>query len=139
MWRQAEGGALWDIGPHALATLMAVLGPVERISASRSPDRMTRFTATHRGGAQSEVSLSLHTSPTALMSEYLFHAMDGDFALTLPTFPRPQALATAAGELAANVAHGERHHRCDVRLGLEVVRVLAAAERSIATGVPVAI
>lgn len=134
VWRQAEDGALWDIGPHALSVLTATLGPIERISASRSPDRVSRFTATHRGGIRSEAALSLHSPESDLASEYLFLAPDGEFALTLPTFPRPQAFATAAGELAANAASGERRHRCDVRVGLDIVRILAAADRSIAAG-----
>jgi predicted dehydrogenase len=140
VWRQADGGALWDVGPHALAALTAILGPVERIEASRSPDRVTRFTATHRGGIRSEASLSLHTPQAEMVSEYLFRSADGDYVLPLPAFPRPPALATAAGELAANAARGEQRHRCDVRLGLEVVRILAAADRSIAAGgTPVAV
>jgi hypothetical protein len=139
IWRQAEGAALWDIGPHTLSVLTAILGPVERISASWSPDRISRFTATHRGGLISEAALSLHSPESDLASEYLFLAPGGNVALALPTFPRPQAFANAAGELAANVARGERRHRCDVRLGLEVVRVLAAADRSIATGGPAAV
>lgn len=35
-WRH-EHGALWDIGPHALARVCAVLGPVARASAVRGP------------------------------------------------------------------------------------------------------
>ena len=134
VWRQAEGAALWDLGPHALSVLTAILGPVEKISASRTADRLSCFTATHQGGAISEVSLGLHTRPTEIKSEYLFSGPDGEVPLPIPTFPRPQALASAAGELAANVAQGERRHRCDVTVGLEVVRVLAAADRSLATG-----
>ncbi len=134
VWRQAEGAALWDLGPHALSVLTAILGPVEKISASRTADRLSCFTATHKGGAVSKVSLGLYTKPTEIRSEYLFSGPDGDALLPIPTFPRPQALATAAGELAANVAKGERRHRCDVTVGLEVVRVLAAADRSLATG-----
>lgn len=133
-WRAADNGALWDLAPHTFSVLNAVLGPVQQISASRSPDRATRFTAIHRGGARSEAELSLHTPESSVASEYVFLAPDREYALPLPTFPRPQALATAAGELAANIARGETRHRCDVRLGLEVVRTLAAADRSIAAG-----
>lgn len=134
VWRQAEGAALWDLGPHALSVLTAILGPVEKISASRTADRLSCFSATHKGGTVSEVSLGLYTKPTEIKSEYLFSGPDGEVPLPIPTFPRPQALATAAGELAANVAKGERRHRCDVTVGLEVVRVLAAADRALATG-----
>lgn len=140
VWRAAENGALWDLAPHTFSVLNAILGPVEQIAASRSSDRVSRFTAIHRGGARSEAELSLHTPESGLASEYRFHAPGREHALPLPTFPRPQALAAAAGELAANIACGERAHRCDVRLGLEVVRALAAADRSIAAGgTPVAV
>jgi len=134
VWRQAEGAALWDLGPHALSVLTAILGPIECISASRTADRLSCFIATHKGGAASDVSLGLHTEPTEIRSEYMFSGPDGNAPLPIPAFPRPQALAAAAGELAGNVARGERRHRCDVTVGLEVVRVLAAADRSLATG-----
>lgn len=134
VWRQAEGAALWDIGPHALSVVTAVLGPVERISATWSADRVSRFTAHHTSGARSDAELSLHTPSASVVSEYVFRAGDDVLALPLPTFLRPDAFAAAAGELADNIRQDERHHRCDVRFGLDVVRVLAAADRSIKTG-----
>ena len=136
VWRQEDNGALWDLAPHVLAALLAILGPVERIAAEHRPGRITVFTATHRNGAVSEVSLALHVEPAKTVSEYRLLAKDESYALPLPTFERPRALAIAAGELAANIRKGERRHRCDVDFGLEVVRVLAAADRSIATGRP---
>lgn len=136
VWRQADGGALWDIGPHVVSVLLTVLGPVERVSAERLPDRMTRVITTHRGGATAEMSLTLHAQASNLANEYRFLAGDETYILPLPVFARPDAFAAAAGELAANIRGGERRHRCDVDFGLEVVRVLAAAGRSIATGRP---
>lgn len=136
VWRQQDNGALWDLAPHVLAALLAILGPVERISAAHRPGRITDFTATHRSGAVSEVSLALHVDPAKTVGEYRLLAKDKSYVLPLPTFERPWALAIAAGELAANIRKGERKHRCDVNFGLEVVRVLAAADRSIATGRP---
>ena len=134
VWRQRDNGALWDLAPHVLAALLAVLGPVERISAEHRPGRITVFTATHRSGAVSEVSLALHVDPAKTVGEYRLLANDESYVLPLPTFERPWAFSIAAGELAANIRKDERKHRCDVEFGLEVVRVLAAAERSIATG-----
>ena len=134
VWRQQDNGALWDLAPHVLAALLAILGPIERVSAEHRPGRITVFTATHRGGAVSEVSLALHVDPAKTVSEYRLLTNGENYVLPLPTFERPKALSIAAGELAANIRKGERKHRCDVEFGLEVVRVLAAAERSIATG-----
>ena len=136
VWRQADNGALWDLAPHVLAALLAILGPVARISAEHRPGRITVFTAVHRSGAVSEVSLALHVDPAKTVSEYRLLANGESYVLPLPAFERPRALAIAAGELAANVRKGERKHRCDVHFGLEVVKVLAAADRSIATGRP---
>ena len=136
VWRQADNGALWDLAPHVLAAMLAILGPVERISAEHRPGRNTVFTATHRNGAVSEVSLALHVEPAKTVSEYRLLATDESYVLPLPAFERPWALSNAAGELAANVRRGERKHRCDVDFGLDVVRALAAADRSIATGRP---
>ena len=68
-WRW-DKGALWDVGPHALAALLPALGPVE---------------------------------PAA-------------------------AYAVALAELVRLIETGEREHECALRLGREVVRVLAEAE-----------
>ena len=62
-WRH-EKGALWDIGPHALSTLTAALGPVVEISAVAGRRDLIHLVLRHDTGATSTATLSLF-APTA--------------------------------------------------------------------------
>ena len=131
VWRQEAGAELWDIGPHALSILHPILGPVTRIDARRQPDARTTFTTTHVGGATADVSLTLRADPGSARVEYRFDRDGSSLTLPEPAIARPEALSGAAGELVRNVAEQKTAHPLDARFGLEVVRILEAAERSI--------
>ena len=62
-WRRTEG-ALWDVGPHALAAVLPVLGPVSAVVGARGHDGIVQLVLTHESGATSTLHLSL-TMPTA--------------------------------------------------------------------------
>jgi predicted dehydrogenase len=128
-WRREAGAAVWDIGPHVVAILIAVLGRVVEVRAERVDNRVHRFTTTHASGATADVSLSIHAEPSAARNDYRFE--DGDASITLPdpAFDRPAIYAIAAGELVRNVADRSSPHRCDAAFGAEVVAVLEAVER----------
>jgi predicted dehydrogenase len=49
-WRR-ERGALWDIGPHALSTLIGALGPVADIRAVAGRGDVAHLVTTHDSGA----------------------------------------------------------------------------------------
>src|SRR4029078_9730733 len=57
-WRR-ERGALWDIGPHALALLVPTLGPVERVEAKRGLRDAVHLALRHAPGTASSVTVSL--------------------------------------------------------------------------------
>lgn len=57
-WRQ-ERGALYDLAPHALDLIEALLGPVLEITATGDPTRWVGVTTRHAGGAVAQVALSL--------------------------------------------------------------------------------
>jgi predicted dehydrogenase len=133
-WRHAPGAEAWDIGPHVLSILIPILGPVVRIAASRESPHITLFTTWHDRGAIADVSVTLQSKPEAAGIEYRFTAGAGTLVLPEPAFSRSNALAAAADELIANIRDGQRAHRCDARFGLDVVRILAAADQSVATG-----
>ncbi len=60
-WR-VELGAMFDLAPHAIDLLDAALGPVTGVTAVGDPLRWLGLTLEHRGGAVSQVALSI-TAP----------------------------------------------------------------------------
>ena len=126
-WRQ-ERGALWDIGPHALSTLAATLGPVTSLTAVGGEGDLVTLVLRHESGASSTVTLTQFGPPAAASFEV---AVWGESGL-VPMPPRPdegfvQAFATAAEELVASAASGEPHE-VDLAFGTRVVELLADAQ-----------
>lgn len=129
LWRQQKG-ALWDIGPHALSVVLAALGQVVTVEASRPEPQLTRLRMTHAGGACSDISLSLHAAPPAQVHFYDFRAGAHTTRLEMVPGAREAAFHAAIDRLIGAIRTG-RPHDCDVRLGLKVLRVLVAAETSL--------
>jgi hypothetical protein len=127
------------VGPHALALLLPVLGPVARVYATLGPHQTAYVTLDHRGGAVSTLALSLDAPPAAVTGEDLFY---GEAGLLRVPERGPSAVdafgnAVSALVAAAAAAPGDRGHPCDVRLGREVVAILTAAETAIGAGAAV--
>lgn len=125
-WRRAKGG-LWDLGPHLVAVLWNVLGPVESVTADAGAGDVTHLVLHHRGGQSSVLTVGMDVpEPSGFLELFLFGSAgrslmprDG----TDPVIP----LRTALTELAASARSGQLAHPCDVHFGREVVRVLADA------------
>jgi predicted dehydrogenase len=131
VWRREKGG-LWDVGPHALALVVPVLGPVVDVAAMTGPRTTTQVLLRHESGAVSHLTLTVDAPPAAVGFNTEFAGPDETVAV-----PRVEVLASAAfgvaiDELLADVAAGRRSHPCDVRFGREVVAVLARAEKDAA-------
>ena len=122
-WRH-ERGALWDVGPHALAPLLPTLGPVEHVTGVRGPRDTVHLALRHAGGGASTVTLSLTAPPAAAGAETLLWGRDG-----IARMPDADELEVAYAAAIDAVRSGG--HACDARFGLEVVRVLAAAEAAL--------
>jgi predicted dehydrogenase len=136
-WR-GEYGALWDVGPHVLSILCGVLGPVSTITAVRGDNDLVVASLVHDSGAASSFSTSLAMPAGAARESAVFAGPSGREEQP-PLAGREVDGAVAANvraiaALADQIESGEREHPCDVRFGLEIVRVLDAAERSIAAG-----
>jgi predicted dehydrogenase len=117
-WRQ-ERGALWDIGPHALALLLPTLGPVEQVAAARGHRDEVHLALRHATGAGSSVTVSL--TAQAETTEVLFWGEGG-----IARIPGDVDLAAAyAGAIDALLAGDSRF---GVAFGRDVVRVLADAD-----------
>jgi predicted dehydrogenase len=112
-------GALWDVGPHALAALLPTLGAVESVEAVRGQRDEVHLALRHASGAASSVVLSL-TSPAAL-ERTLFWGESGVARM-------PQGRDAGSAYAAAIDALVAGSTPFDARFGLEVVRVLAEAE-----------
>ncbi|GAB3193927.1 Gfo/Idh/MocA family oxidoreductase [Geodermatophilus arenarius] len=132
-WRRRYG-ALWDIGPHALSLLVPALGPVVSVQAGAGAGDTVHLVLQHATpGVASTVTLSHTVAPLATGIEFSVHGDAGRLVL-LPDTESPVASLTAAvDELTAAAVTGGTHP-CDVGFGREVVVVLAAAERALASG-----
>jgi predicted dehydrogenase len=131
-WRRAQG-ALWDIGPHAISTLTAALGPIDAVRAVGGEADLVVLTFTHASGAVSTATLSVFAPPVATGFEAAVWGERG----VLPMPPRPDdavvdAFRTAATELATAGATGAGHAQ-DVAFGTHVVELLAAAAADLLT------
>lgn len=131
-WRRSRG-ALWDVGPHALSLAIPTLGKVERVSAGRGLGDTVHLVAGHHGGAASTLSLSLTVPQAASTTRFAVHGTAGWSAMPSGGATEVQAFGEAIRQLAGVIAAGSTEHPCDVRFGAEVVAVLEAAERALAT------
>ena len=113
-WRQ-EKGALWDIGPHALAVLLPIMGPVIAARASQDARRVTTLSLQHASGASSTMALCLHEE-TDTGQSYRFTAGAREATLTAPAIRLKGAYGAAISELLlAIAAPSPQSHRCGVQ------------------------
>ncbi|TMM37724.1 MAG: Gfo/Idh/MocA family oxidoreductase [Actinobacteria bacterium] len=132
-WRDDKGG-LWDLGPHALASIVPVLGPVVEVAAMTAPAKTHHVLARHAGGAVSTLHLSIHQTPAATVWETVLFGPAG--AATLPTLTTElvDAFRAAVAHLVANAAAGIGDDPLDVHAGRDAVAVLVAAEQAATEG-----
>jgi predicted dehydrogenase len=120
-WRR-ERGALWDIGPHALALLLPTLGPVEQVAALRGQRDEVHLSLRHATGAASSVTLSL--TAQVEMTEVLFWGGGG-----LARMPGDVDVASAyAGAIDALLAGDDRFGAGFAR---DVVQVLSDVDEQL--------
>ena len=130
-WRRGSLGALWDIGPHVLSVLIPMLGPVLTIEAEATHDHRTIIRTRHQHGRTADISLTLHAAPDDVANDYRFMSRTRDLLLPNPELARVHAFSQAATRLIANIVSGQRDDECGVRLGVDIVDLLAQAEQCI--------
>jgi predicted dehydrogenase len=130
-WRREKGG-LWDVGPHALALVLPVLGPVRDVAAMTGPRATTHVLLRHESGAVSHLTLTVDAPPALVGFHTEFIGTDGIVVVPRGEVRSVTAFGRAVDELVAAVAAGRRDHPCDVRFGREVVAVLVRAEEDAA-------
>jgi predicted dehydrogenase len=128
-WRRRLG-ALWDVGPHALSSLSAALGPITGLTAVGGQGDLVHLVVTHESGATSTASLSLFAPPAGTNFETGLWGESGSTVMPPRETPATESLAIAATELVAAAESGEPHP-VDVAFGARVVELLADAERQL--------
>lgn len=131
-WRQREG-ALWDLGPHLLGTLVPALGPVDAVVAVAGVGDAVHLTLTHETGAVSTATIALWGPPAAYTWGIRMWGESGISAAPPRSTSAPLALATAADELASAASEG-REHPLGLDFGVRVVELLADAARQLGRG-----
>ncbi len=131
-WRKRKG-ALWDVGPHALALTLPVLGPVESVTAVGGLGDTVHLGLRHEGGRASTLSLSLTVPEPAARSEFRAYGTDGWATAPGGPLEAVDAYRAALAQLAGDAEQRITNHPCDVRFARQVVVVLAAAERALET------
>ncbi len=125
-WRIQEGG-LWDVGPHALALILPVLGPVTEVTAMAGPHDMTHALLRHESGAISTLELSVKVPPAAAREAAVFAGTAGVVSVPDQPWDPVQGIGAALDALLAG------SHEMDVRFGAQVTRILAAVASAVAT------
>lgn len=128
-WRW-ERGALWDIGPHALSTLSATLGPITAIDAVAGARDLVHLVVTHDSGATSTATLSLQAPPAAVDNETVLWGEHG-LARMPPRGAGSSQLAFANAVVQLVAAASGADNPIDVHFGVQVVELLHAAETSL--------
>ncbi len=131
-WRK-EHGALWDLGPHALSLLVPALGPVVSVLAAPGLRDTVHLVLTHASGAASTLTLSHTVAPLSGGTEFFVHGDAGRLVLLPDEQSAVESFGVAVDELTAAALTGGTHP-CDVAFGRDVVVVLAAAQRALASG-----
>jgi predicted dehydrogenase len=131
-WRRESGG-LWDVGPHAVAMVVPVLGPVTEVAAMVAPRDMTHLLLRHASGAVSRITLSVDVPPAAAREEATFFGEAGIRPVPPVPWEAVRAFQNALDALLSAAAGGPPSPM-DAAFGTTVTQILVAAEEAAATG-----
>jgi len=129
-WRQAKGG-LWDLGPHTLSLVWAILGPVQSVIADAGRGDLTHLVLHHQGGTTSTVTVTLGAPEPADGFDLRVWGERGRSVMPPLADDPVVALRTALTELVNSARSPGLSHPCDVEFGLAVTRVLERAQRQL--------
>jgi len=128
-WRQEGGGALADVGPHALDLLDAALGPItDVIAARRSEGDLWHLMLAHDGGAISTATLSLRLPVQPTVVELAVWGEHGYRTLGRKPGSAQESYTALLDDFAAMISSGTTAHPCDVRRGLHLQKLLERAQ-----------
>ncbi|WP_020669439.1 Gfo/Idh/MocA family protein [Amycolatopsis nigrescens] len=126
-WRH-DGGALADIGPHALDLLDAALGPItDVLAAHRGADDLWHLIVAHESGASATITLSLKLAVQPTIVEVSVYGEHGYRALGRKPGAANASYTALLDDFAAMIASGVTAHPLDVRRGVHLQRLLDQA------------
>jgi predicted dehydrogenase len=128
-WRH-ERGAIADVGPHTLDLLDAALGPItDVLAATLSEPDVWHLVLGHENGTTSTVAVSLALPLDPSVVDVSLFGRHGRTSLPTPVTPTSGCYAGLLDDLLDMVHSGRTDHRCDVRRGLHLQRLIDRAER----------
>ncbi|MFG3283770.1 Gfo/Idh/MocA family protein [Streptomyces sp. NPDC048111] len=130
-WR-GDKGALWDVGPHALAVLTGVLGEVTGLTAAAGPGDTAHLVLRHASGASSTADLSFTAPPAAAGVEVSLLGEAGHEVM--PGWGGALDAFASAIDALLEAARTGVPHPCDARFGARVTELLADAEAQLGRG-----
>lgn len=133
VWRQGHNASLWDIGPHLVTSLMNLFGPVVSIAATRREGGEFAGRLYHRTGRESAFVMNQRMPLGPLQEALIVETVTGEHRLENLQYDRVGAFRSAAALLQRAIA-GEAEAKTAFNAAIDVVRVLAAAERSVEAG-----
>lgn len=127
-WRH-EYGALYDVGPHVLDLLDAVLGPIVGVPVARYDEPSDTWTALldHDGGATSSLTLALRIPIEPAELRIAVHSRAGVVALDRNSgrdTPAPDCFGQLLDEFLTAVETGV-DHPLSVHRGVQIQRTIA--------------
>jgi predicted dehydrogenase len=131
-WRKESGG-LWDVGPHATALVLPVLGPVEKVTALAGNRDMTHVLLRHTGGAITTLTLTVDAPAKLEREDAAFYGESGVAPVPPAAWQPVDAFGRAVDALIA-AAGGAPASPLDLAFGAQVVKILAAAAESLSSG-----
>ncbi len=132
-WRH-EKGALWDVGPHAIAALWRTVGPIREVRTATKVGNLLHTVFGHDGMRTSTCSMTLRAPDPADGFSTFVWGDGGRLELPVDDVDSVLSFTTAYEELAGLIRSGKRAHECDVYFGADVVGVLAAVEQALSQG-----
>ena len=125
---------LWDLGPDMVSLFLSVLGPAREVTAVSGSHQSWHVLVRHESDAVSSLMLSLDIPRALAGRDVVFLGRRGTLHVPVASADPVPAMIRAVSELARASAGLGSDHGCDIRLGLQVGSVLAAATESAATG-----
>jgi predicted dehydrogenase len=130
-WR-LDRGPLLDLGPHVIDLLEAALGPVVGVQARGDAHRWVGLLLDHEGGTTSEASLTAYSRLEPARAGVEVYTVDG--VLEVDTVGvSGSATGPLLDEFVAT-ARSATAHPLDVRHGLHLQQLLAAASEDLGRG-----
>jgi predicted dehydrogenase len=129
-WRLRRGVVL-DIGPHIFDLLELCTGPIDAVHTRGDPLRTVSLITEHASGALSVALLSAEVGVKRFEARLRAFGEEGSASLDCAQLDTPTSMARIRQLFAGAVRGKKKPQNIDVVRGLEIQRIISAAERSL--------